>query len=132
MTRSCLFYRRIRTFFIENNLHAKIYRFKWSKYQYTSQYIFVQTNEFTFNLAKRCRWFGHMPEQTCLLNLIAPYLKKILRYYILYSLLQRAYVMATIRTAIPVSVRNMKFLILMKFFPLLCVVLNNYVQCFFI
>lgn len=55
MTRSCLFFRRIRTFFIENNLHAKIYRFKWSKYQYTSQYIFVQTNEFTFNLANRCR-----------------------------------------------------------------------------
>lgn len=57
---------------------------------------------------------GTLPEQTSFLNLIAPYLKKILRYYILYSLLQRAYVTATIRTATPVSVGNMKFLILMK------------------
>lgn len=57
---------------------------------------------------------GTLPEQTSFLNLIAPYLKKILRYYILYSLLQRAYVTATIRTATPASVGNMKFLILMK------------------
>lgn len=57
---------------------------------------------------------GTLPEQKSLLNLIAPYLNNILRYYILYSLLQRAYVTATIRTATPVSVGNMKFLILVK------------------
>lgn len=38
---------------------------------------FLQNNELTLNLANKCRWFGHMFNQTSLLNLIAPYLKTI-------------------------------------------------------